>query len=100
MANCELRVLRVCEDPFEEYETPRKGHKSVISANDDCVVIDCKVEDWDGCLYSSLGDKRRIELKNLHCSYEQYMNQLADLYSMEFMGEFAENRGQFKPRNS
>ena len=30
LANCEVRVLRVCEEPFEEYEAPRKVHKSII----------------------------------------------------------------------
>jgi hypothetical protein len=99
LANSELRVLRACEDPFEEYGAPRKGHKALIKTGDDSVVIDCKVEDWDGCLYNSLGNRRRIELRNLHSSYEEYMKQLAELYHMEFIGESAENRGVFKPRD-
>jgi hypothetical protein len=100
LANSELRVLRVCEDPFEEFGTPRKRHKALIKTGDDCVVIDCKVEDWDGCLYISLGNGRRTELRNLHSSYAEYMKQLAELYRMEFIGESAENRGVFKPRDA
>ncbi len=98
LSNCELRVLRVCEDPFEEYGSAAKRHKSVIETTDDAVIIDCRVEDWDGCLYSCLYARRRVELRNLHCSYESYMSQLADLYCMEFIGRFTENRGEFRPR--
>ncbi len=98
LANRELRVFRVCEDPFEEFGAAPKRHKAVITADDGCVVIDCKVEDWDGCLYSSLYTRRRIELRNLHSSYESYMSQLADLYCMDFIGDFTHNRGEFKPR--
>jgi hypothetical protein len=72
-ANSELRILRLCQEPFEEYEGPRKVHKSIIESDDDSVVIDCRVEDWDGCLYNNIGNRRRIELRNLHSSYENYM---------------------------
>jgi hypothetical protein len=99
LASCEVRVLRVCEEPFEEYETPGKLHKAIVSTASESVVIDCKVEDWDGCLYNSLYSRRPIELTNLHPSYEQYMKQLAELHHMEFAGEFANYRGKFRPRN-
>lgn len=98
LSNCENRVLRVCEDPFEEYGIPPRRHRSLIDTNDDFVAIDCRVEDWDGCLYSNLYTRRRIELRNLHSSYEKYMSQLAELFCMEFIGHFTENRGEFKPR--
>ena len=100
LVNSELRVVRVCEDSFEEYEGPRKRHSSIITSDDDSVVIDCKIEDWDGCLYGSLGNKRRIELRNLHFSYEKYMKQLAELFQMEFVGQFAQNCGEFRPRHT
>lgn len=91
-------MLRVCDDPFEEYGTPLTRHKSVIEASDDSVVIDCQVEDWDGCLYNNLYNRRRVELRNLHSSYEKFMTELAEFYCMQFTGDFTENRGEFRPR--
>ena len=96
VANSELRVLRVCEDPFEAYEGPRERHKAIVKTDAASVIIDCNAEDWDGALYAGLGNGRRVELRNLHSSYEKFMKQLADHYSMEFVGLFAENRGEFR----
>jgi len=96
LANCEVKMLRVCEEPFEEYEAPRKVHKSIVKADDDCVVIDCNFEDWDGCLYNYLSQGRCVELRNLHASYENFLKQLAELYCMELIGEYADNCAKFR----
>jgi hypothetical protein len=98
LANCELRLLRLCEDPFEEYDAPRKIHKAIIESATDTIVIDCKIEDWDSCLYNCLGNKSRIELRNLHSSYENFVRQLAELYCMQFVPHFGENLGEFRPK--
>lgn len=99
LANRELELLRTCKDPFEEYENQPSRHKSVIETDNDFVAIDCRVEDWDSCLYNNLYAKRHIELRNLHFSYGSYMSRLAEMYCMEFVGHFTENRGEFKPRS-
>jgi hypothetical protein len=96
LANSELRVLRVCEDPFEEWEGPKERHKAIVKTDEESVIIDCNIEDWDGALYTSAGNGCRVELRNLHASYEQFMKELAEHYSMEFVGLFAENRGEFR----
>ena len=98
LANRELRVLRVCEDPFEEYGTPRKVYKAIVHADQDSVVIDCNFEGWDGCLYNALGSGKCIELRNLHSSYGPFMKQLEDIFCMQFTAEVADNRGKFRPR--
>jgi hypothetical protein len=96
LANRELQTLRVCEDPCEEYGVPLKVHKAIAKADQDSVVIDCNFEDWDGCLYNCLDGRRRIELRNLHASYEHFLKQLAEPFCMEFVGDFTNNRGEFK----
>lgn len=94
LTNREIRLLRICEDPSEPYDPTRP-----VKCEDDClVVIDCKHEDWDGKLCTSLYNRRMIELRNLHSSYEKYLEQLAELNDMEFVPHFSENRGEFKPK--
>ncbi len=97
LANCEVRLFRVCEDPFEEFENSRRVLKNEAGS---VVVIDCKDEHWDDTLYVTLYNRRAVELKNLHSTYENFMKQLATMYFMEFVAHFAENRGEFKPREA
>jgi ribosomal protein S18 acetylase RimI-like enzyme len=61
-------------------------------------VVDCKQSDWDGELYKALFARRPVRLTNLHSSYENYMRQLDETLSMEFVPHFAENAGEFNPR--
>jgi hypothetical protein len=70
------------------------------AGDDSVVVIDCKDEGWDSVLYESLHHRRPVDLKNLHSSYEDYMKQMAQHYSMVFVGHFAENRGEFRRRDA
>ena len=99
LVNREIRMIRVCEDPFEAYDATIKDHRVFPHAlSESSLLIDCKDEHWDDSLYAGLYNRRRIELTNLHPSYEGYMNQLAQHYCMEFIGHFAANRGEFKPR--
>lgn len=81
----------------EEFENPRSLLKSEHGS---VVVIDCKDEHWDETLDVSLYNRRAVELRNLHSSYENHMKQLASMFFMEFVGHFAENRGEFKPREA
>jgi hypothetical protein len=97
LANREVRLFRVCEDPFEGFENPRSLLKN---EHDSVVVIDCKDEHWDETLDVSLYNRRAVELRNLHSSYENHMKQLAQLHFMEFVAHFTENRGEFKPREA
>jgi hypothetical protein len=97
LANREVRLFRVCEDPFEEFENPRSLPKNERGS---VVIIDCKDEHWDDTLDVSLYNRRAVELRNLHSSYENYMRQLARLHFMKFLGHFEENRGEFKPREA
>jgi len=92
LSNREVRLLRVCEDPHEKYDP------TLPVRNDSVVAIDCKDEHWDDALYNSLYNRRLIELRNLHSSYEEYMKQLAEMHAMEFVGHFEENRGEFRRR--
>jgi len=69
------------------------------SEDDSVVLIDCKEEGWDNVLYDNLFGKKPIELRNLHSSYEDYMKKLAEMCSREFIGQFAENRGEFTRRH-
>lgn len=94
--NREVRLLRVCYDPFEQYDPTLP----VRNETDSAVIIDCKDEHWDGALYNHLYNRRTIELRNLHSSYEDYMKQLARMQAMEFVEHFAENRGEFRPRGA
>jgi len=93
--NRELRLLRMCEDPSEEYSDSAPPPESGNS-----VVIDCKEEGWDGILLRHLFRRRHIEIRNLHSSYASYMKQLAETSFMEFVGHFEDNRGEFKPREA
>jgi hypothetical protein len=96
-ANREVRLFRVCEDPFEEFENPGRILKNETGP---IVVIDCKDDHWDHTLDVNLYNRRAVELRNLDGSYENYMKQLAKMHFMEFVANFSENRGEFKPREA
>jgi hypothetical protein len=97
LANRELHMLRICEEPSEGYENPKPSPKYEDGSP---VVIDCKDEHWDDTLYVNLYNRRAIQLRNLHSSYEGYMKEFAEMHFMEFVGHFAENRGEFKRRGT
>lgn len=94
--NREVRLLRVCYDPHEHYDPALP----IKNETDSLVIIDCKDEHWDSLLCDHLYNRRTIELRNLHSSYEEYMKQLAAMHSMEFVAHLGENRGEFKPSQS